>query len=250
MNARSGRTYLALLNGAPTGRVGTLTLGLEWPNNDVAVAPSAAGIVETSPGAYTGTRTAPVVTEATDFVIVWFDSGLDVSVTETLTVQPGAQVDLGLYYASPDDVRAYLGVTSDQLSDDVLTRPLVMSQRDIDAAVGGWTAYDDTGLKFASTELTLTDAQDQQLRMATCAQVEYRMTMGDEFMVRDQYDSQGGSAFSTVGQLRKVSGASYTHLRQGGFMKLYGHAERRHWRHDLRLRNPLRFGDTAGLPNA
>lgn len=147
---------------------------------------------------------------------------------DTSPVQIGSAI-AGLYYASADDVRAYLGVTPSQLSDDVIEPILRKAQYDIDAAAGGWELYEDTGLKFASDEFddVLTDDQLRALVRATCAQVEYRMTMGDEFMVKEQYESQSGPGYSTTGQLRKVCGAAYTALGQGGLLHLHGKATNR-----------------------
>lgn len=150
---------------------------------------------------------------------------------DTDPVQIGAAI-AGIYYASADDVRAWLGVTSAQLSDDLITPILRKAQYDIDAAAGGWDLYEDTGLKFASDEYedVLTDNQLRALVRATCAQVEYRMTMGDEFMVKEQHESQSGPGYSTSGQLRKVCGAAYTALGQGGLLHLHGKATNRRTR--------------------
>jgi hypothetical protein len=88
MNVKSGQTYYVLTSGARAGAVGSLTLGLEWPDDSVAVATSTAGIVESAPGSYTATRVAPTVTAVTEYVIVWYDPITDTSVTEALTVSP------------------------------------------------------------------------------------------------------------------------------------------------------------------
>lgn len=129
-------------------------------------------------------------------------------------------------YATPDQVRDFLGVTEDDLSDDVLTVPIRRASKDIDAACGGWGVYADTGLKFESTDedVNLSDAQLAHLAEATSAQVEYRMTMGDDFMVKEQYESQSGPSYGTAGKLRKVCGEAYTLLGQAGLLRLHGKA--------------------------
>lgn len=126
----------------------------------------------------------------------------------------------GLYYASPDLVRAHLGVSESQMPDSVLQRPIRLAQDDIDAACGGWRVYEDTGLKFASVDYELTDFQALMLSQATCEQVEYRLTVGDDFMNREQYESQSGPGYGTAGQLRKVTGRAYSKLQAGGFLRL------------------------------
>ncbi len=137
----------------------------------------------------------------------------------------------GIYYTTFSKVRNWLGVTENQLSDAVLTRPVKLAQHDIDAACGGWASHLDTGLKF-STEideyLPVLDADKEELlSKATCAQVEYRMTMGDDFMVKEQYEAQSGPSYSTTGKLRKVCGTAYTFLRQAGLLRLTGKTSNR-----------------------
>lgn len=134
---------------------------------------------------------------------------------------------VGLYYASADAVRDHLDVTPEQLSDAELARPIRLAQSDIDAACGNWRVYEDTGLKFASVDYELTDFQALMLSQATCEQVEYRLTVGDDFMIRDQYESQGGPGYSTAGTLRKVSPRAYSKLQAGGFLRLTGHVSNR-----------------------
>ncbi len=239
MIARTGRPmYPRIIGGAPEGLTGTLTLAVELPDNTVVQAPSALNIVESGPGAYTATRTAPAT--AGTYVLVWYDPVDDMAVTEELLVTASSLPAIGAYYATPDDVRSYLDITEDQLSDDVIARPLRMAHKDIDAACGGWDVYEDTGLKFASDDedAGLTVNQETHLREATCTQVEYRMTVGDDFMIREQHESVSGPGYSTSGSLKKVCGAAYTELSKGGFLRLLGKASNR---------GHLRLGD---LPRA
>lgn len=222
MNIRSGRTYYAVTSGARSGGVGEFTFGLEWPDNTVADPEVTTGIVESASGSYTATRTAPTVTEVTEYIGVWYDPITDSSKTYPIVVSPTGVLTFDLYYTSPDDVRKYVGVTEDQLSDEELIQPIMRAQRDIDAACGGGLAYENTGLKFASEDLELDDFASGKLSEATCAQVEYRLTVGDDFMIREQYESQSGPGYGTSGKLKKVCGAAYTALGQGGFLQLHG----------------------------
>lgn len=226
IEVRTGRTYYPrIIGGAPEGLVGTLTLALEEPDNTVIEEPSTEGIVETSDGAYTGTRIAPET--AGTYIVVWYDPGEDVSLTEELLVTASAISDQGVYYATPDDVRAWLG--NENFTDEQLIRPILMAQRDIDAGVGGWEAYEDTGLKFASGEVNdiLTDFEARCLRDATCAQVEYRLTMGDDFMVQEQYENRSGRDGSVTGTVRKLSSIAYTELSKAGLLRLWGNVAQR-----------------------
>lgn len=129
----------------------------------------------------------------------------------------------GIYYTTTDAVRLHLGVTEAQMPDDMLARTIRLAQDDIDAACGGWVVYEDTGLKFSSIDLALSDVQGMLLSQATCEQVEYRMTVGDDFLIREQYETQSGPGYGTSGQLRKVTGRAYSKLSQGGFLRLTSH---------------------------
>ncbi|MDP2712100.1 MAG: hypothetical protein Q8O56_12865 [Solirubrobacteraceae bacterium] len=88
MKATSGKPYWALVSGARPGAVGEIGLGLELPDDTSVEAFSTDGIVESAPGSYTATRVAPVVAEATTYVLVWYDPVWDESVTEPLIVNP------------------------------------------------------------------------------------------------------------------------------------------------------------------
>lgn len=230
ISTKSGKTYYPATSGALPGGVGTVTVGLSTTDGDVVTAPDANGIVEVASGSYVATRTAPTVTVDTSYVVVWHDSRntAALSDTEALVVFAGAvRSDLGLYYTSADNLRDFLDLTSDQLSDAACAQPIRRAQRDIDVASGRWLPYDDTGLKFASDTMIvpLTDAEARALSQATCAQVEYRMTVGDDFMIREQYASQSGPGYGTSGTLKKVTGMAYAYLQPHGFLKLTGRVQ-------------------------
>ena len=129
-------------------------------------------------------------------------------------------------YATYNEIRAHLGVTAEQVSDEDLARPLRLAQDDIDAACGAWNVYPDTGLKFASDTLVsvLSLTKARLLSQATCYQVEYRMTVGDDFMVREQYEATSGPGYGTAGTIRKVMGAAYTKLHAAGLLSLTSRA--------------------------
>jgi hypothetical protein len=126
-------------------------------------------------------------------------------------------------YATYEEVRSYLGVTEDAVSDEDLARPLRQAQEDIDAACGAWGVY-DSGLMFYDTadNEILSDLQRAHLSKATCAQVEYRLTVGDDFLVREQHDATSGPGYGTTGTLKKVTGRAYSFLQMAGLLNLTG----------------------------
>lgn len=93
--ARPGHDFTALLEGAPTGMVGTLRVKLLKTDGTDATAWSTAGIIEIgSTGNYIAVRTAPAVEQPTDFILLWNKD--PVNVTEDVHVAwepPGAETD-------------------------------------------------------------------------------------------------------------------------------------------------------------
>jgi hypothetical protein len=74
------------------------------------------------------------------------------------------------------------------------------------------------GHKF--NPMRLTTGQAVALSKATCAQVEYRLQVGESFMVEDQYETRGGRNYSSVGKLRKIAPAAMSHLHAGNLLNL------------------------------
>lgn len=216
----AGRTFYLTLDGAPTGLTGFITLGIEDTENTVVSDPVTTDILEVSPGSYRAERTVPSVPG--EYIAVWYDVDTDISATETFTVVITSFAEAGLYYTTPDLTRAWMGKTEDELSDEVLIPHIAKAQREIDTACGGWVVYDDTGLKFATAQVhpILSDREVGLLSDATAAQVEYRMLMGDDFMVKDQYSQESGPDYSSTGKLRKVGSQSYSLLQQAGLLRL------------------------------
>lgn len=211
--------------------VGDLTIAVEDELNVVLVAPTTAGIVESSPGAYTGRVIAPVVVaKREDLIVVWYSAVHDESSTDNLTVRLGAMPSEGLWYATPDDVRDWL--TLPDLTDEQLIPVIRKCQIDIDAGAGSWEPYADTALKFASdvTPDVLSSLQAKLLTRATCQQVEYRMTVGEDFMVKEQYESESGPDGSVSGKVKKLSAYAYASLASASLLRLNtGHVEKHHY---------------------
>ena len=151
---------------------------------------------------------------------------------------------MALTYAVLSDFRAWMGDPT--IAESLVTRPLKMAHKDIDTACGPGPVFADTGLRFATDEVlttpVLTVARARILQEATCAQAEYRMVMGEDFMIKDQYANEQGPDYGSSGQLRKVPGMVYSMLQLGGFLNLHGDVLRRD-----RLWSDDRY--RRGLPN-
>ena len=117
-------------------------------------------------------------------------------------------------YTTEADVEFRLGVA---LETAEANRLIEFACDDIDAAVGPYPV-DADGRKFNPTVMDAKQAK--LLSKATAAQVEYRLQMGDSFMIEDQYDSKSGRDFSSSGKLRKVAPAAYSYLHSAGLLNL------------------------------
>ena len=120
-------------------------------------------------------------------------------------------------YCTQEDFEAYVEgwVTTDP---DALKRLLQRAERDIDNAVGNWPRDETTGHKFDPA--TLLGYQVDALSRATCAQAEYRNSMGDEFFVRAQHAAEQGPDFSTTGRLPYVGPKVWMELEGTGLLRL------------------------------
>lgn len=104
-------------------------------------------------------------------------------------------------YATVADLRAYADLTGGDDAD--LTRVLLRAERDVDRVVGNQGARPDSQLlKFDPASMGARQAD--ALKRGTCAQAEYRIAMGEPFMVKGQHKSVSGPQFSTSGKLPRV----------------------------------------------
>lgn len=91
-----------------------------------------------------------------------------------------------------------LVVTDDAQFDRVIER----AERNVDTLLTTPGDPDVAGPKLAAADLAAMSARDRErLERATCAQVEYRVEMGEEFFARHQYKGTSGPDFSVQGQL-------------------------------------------------
>jgi hypothetical protein len=120
-------------------------------------------------------------------------------------------------YAVAADLETYMP-TGSGLSGADAEKLLQRSERDVDYVAGNWPlASQTTGLKFDPT--TLADWQKSALNRATCAQAEYRITMGEDFMVKAQYASVQGPDFTVSGRLPFIGPKVIRELVSGGLLR-------------------------------
>ena len=114
-------------------------------------------------------------------------------------------------YATPDEVREYSTLDKlDALDDETLEKLIADSEPDVDRATGYSTTQASNGRRF--DPLTMEQSDRATLSRATSAQVEYRVVMGAEFFIRDQYTEQSGPEFSTKGTLGRIGPRVYDEL--------------------------------------
>lgn len=104
-------------------------------------------------------------------------------------------------YATQADFEAYVeGWTTEDAA--ALERLLQRAERDVDRLLSGVRGTGVGGLKLIPADLETWQAE--ALARAVCAQGEYAITMGDEFLVRDQYDEAQGPQFRQKGKLSRI----------------------------------------------
>lgn len=180
----------AVLEGAPHGLTGSLGFQITDPLGVVLVPRRVTGIDEDPPGTYTTSEIAPVTVG--HYFLRW-DYGGTVA-TEDLYVTVG--------YASVVDVRAYAPELNDQ-ADDAILAEIPKAERDIDWYAGySGTIDETTGLRFVPLS-SLEVRQAKAITRATCAQVQYRLYMGQSFTVDEmQYAEVQGQDQTVVGAQR------------------------------------------------
>lgn len=133
-------SFVAILDAAPTGLVGTLTVQIENPDGTTELAATTAGIVEVESGIYAATLDAPDTLGT--YIVVWNNAGTRVGeelrVTGSIPAAPGA----GLLTLAEYKARAGVSGTSKDVQIDAL----------IPAASQAIRTY--TGREFGADEVT------------------------------------------------------------------------------------------------
>ena len=120
-------------------------------------------------------------------------------------------------YATRADCTTYIeGLTINDAT--AFDRLIERAERDVDSAVGAYPLDETTGMKFTPGTMTARDKSD--LRDAVCAQVEYRLEMGEEFFIRHQYKNVKGPEFETEGQLPKIGPKTWMELTSSNLLQL------------------------------
>ena len=120
-------------------------------------------------------------------------------------------------YATQDDVEDYIeGWTTED--PDALERLIERAESDLDAHVFVLAARRAGAPKMIPAEHDLED-QDA-LRDACCAQVEYRHEMGEEHFVRAQRDSVTRTGYSAEGRLPIIGPKVWRELRGSSLVRL------------------------------
>jgi hypothetical protein len=128
-------------------------------------------------------------------------------------------------YASVADFEAYVeGWETDD--EDALRRCLHRASRDIDRYVGPGWSVEPNGLRFGDVAednpKALEPHQVEALVNATCAQAEYRIAMGEDWFVQDQYKQSNGPDFATTGKLGRVGPKAREELQYSGLPRATG----------------------------
>lgn len=214
MKVRPNTEIFSILRLAPTGLVGTLTLG--WVNaetGDAVGVASTSGITEIAEpsGNYTGTLTTPA--DEGLYIPQWINVDVEVLddiVYEVLVDAPLEELDLPYSYASRSDLDTYLedGLPAGY-TDLYLDKVLAKASADVDFYSTAIYVEYTNHLKFAPIATpTLEWDEDVTTPMraaiieATCAQAEYRLAKGDQFFVEAHV---GGTRRSAEGLRVNVS---------------------------------------------
>lgn len=122
-------------------------------------------------------------------------------------------------YAKVADLDAFFGVGNYLPTEAAKKKALLEAQGDIDLYVGRSRGYDKTtGLAYDPTDTTRFDEfMVEDLAEATCAQVEYRLTMGDAFFMESPRSETKGPDY-TQSKVPRISPKAIVALRRHGIL--------------------------------
>lgn len=125
-------------------------------------------------------------------------------------------------YAQVSDLDTYLGITNYLPTEAAKKKAILQAQADIDQWVGASRGYNsDTGLVFDPTNKHEFDEfMAEDLIEATCAQVKYRLTMGDDFFMESPRGEVQGPDY-TRSKVPRISPETVFALRKHGILPRY-----------------------------
>jgi len=190
-----GEAFNTVLNGAPTDLANVLVAELLAPATG-AVVQTASDIREvTAPsGNYVADFVGPAIQGT--YLIQWKYLAVEVLDDElvevTLFNTPIDDIYPTSSYASRSDLTNYVVGGYGTYSDVEIDRVLALASKDVDRYAIPYARYKYSELQFYldmdalvwRTDLTLT--QIEGIRLATCAQAEYRLAKGEQFFVEQQ----------------------------------------------------------------
>ena len=125
-------------------------------------------------------------------------------------------------YAQVSDLDTYIGVENYLPNEEAKKKAILQAQEDIDLYTGRSRGYSEsTGLVYDPTETgDLNEFQVEDLVEATCAQVKYRLTMGESLYMESPRAETQGPDFTAKG-IPRISPESITALRRHGIIPRY-----------------------------
>lgn len=125
-------------------------------------------------------------------------------------------------YASVAQLNTYIGVENYLPTEAAKKAAIIQAEGDIDLWVGRSRGYNKTtGLVYDPTDTGTFDAfMVEDLVEATCAQVKYRLTMGDAFFMQSPRSNTTGPDYTQQG-IPRLSPESIIALRRHGVIPRY-----------------------------
>jgi hypothetical protein len=125
-------------------------------------------------------------------------------------------------YTTVQALNEYIGIENYLPTEAAKVQAILQAQSDIDLWTGRSRGYnEDTGLVYDPTETSVFDEfMVEDLSEATCAQVKYRLTMGDAFFMESPRASQVGPDY-TQQNIPRLSPESVIALRRHGIIPRY-----------------------------
>jgi hypothetical protein len=120
-------------------------------------------------------------------------------------------------YATPDDLEDYSEAFVVD-NEDAANRLMYRAQQQVDQLlVGRVGAIQATGLRYDPDALEPWVAQ--ALKNAVCAQAEYRLAMGEDFLIRDQRQQEQTPDMTLIGKVGRIAPKVYEELAGTGLLR-------------------------------